>query len=457
MRDIILTVLIFALLPVCIWRPWLGVIVWNWFGLMNPHRLTWSYAYDMPFAVLIGGATLLGIPFAKDRKPIPWNTGLVLVALLVCYFTFTTFYAWAPDVAWAEWIKVVKIILMTFVATMFIYGKDRIYALMMTIALSIGFYGVKGAVFVATSGGGERVQGPDGSFMEGNTFIGLAFTMVLPLMIVLARDEKRVWLKNLLYVAVAMTVVSTIFTYSRGAYLGLAAIIPLIFWRSKRKWLAFVILLAAGILTVQLLPEKVYQRAETIESHEDRSANQRLQSWAVAWNLASDHPLTGGGFNFEYAPKDDAWLSYGSEKYAWALSHSSAAHSIYFQVLGQHGFVAFAMYIALLIGTLLSLQRLRSRARKLPGMEWVGNYATGLQIGMVGYMVSGAFLSSAYFDLAYLFYALTAICWREVRAPTAVAVGASASTRRSNRSAASPAAPVAGGTVALRSPDRTAG
>ena len=457
MRDIVLTVLIFALLPVCIWRPWLGVIVWNWFGLMNPHRLTWSYAYDMPFALLIGGATLLGIPFAKDRKPIPWNTGLVLVALLVGYFTFTTFYAWAPDIAWAEWIKVVKIVLMTFVATMFIYGKDRIYALMMTIALSIGFYGVKGAVFVVTSGGGERVQGPDGSFMEGNTFIGLAFTMVLPLLIVLARDEKRVWLKNLLYIAAAMTVVSTIFTYSRGAYLGLAAIIPLIFWRSKRKWLAFAILLAAGFATVQLLPEKVYQRAETIETHEDRSANQRLQSWAVAWNLASDHPLTGGGFNFEYAPKDDAWLSYGSEKYAWALSHSSAAHSIYFQVLGQHGFVAFAMYVALLIGTLVSLQRLRSESRKLPGMDWLGNYATGLQIGMVGYMVSGAFLSSAYFDLAYLFYALTAICWRELREPTAVAVSASAGAHRSGRSAASPAAPVAGGSVALHSPDRTAG
>ena len=60
MRDYVLTLLILGLLPVCVWRPWIGILVWYWFGLMNPHRLTWDFAYSMPFASWIGGATLVG-------------------------------------------------------------------------------------------------------------------------------------------------------------------------------------------------------------------------------------------------------------------------------------------------------------------------------------------------------------------------------------------------------------
>jgi probable O-glycosylation ligase (exosortase A-associated) len=432
MRDYVLTLLIVALLPVCVWRPWIGVLVWYWFGLMNPHRLTWDFAYSMPFAAWIGGATLVGAVFAKDRKPLPWNVSLILLAILMAYYTLTTFFAWVPDEAWEQWRKVMKIVLMTFVATMFIYGKDRIYALMLTVALSIGFYGVKGFFFVLRSGGAEHVQGPEGSFITGNTFLGLALTMVLPVMVCLAREEERRWLRNLLYSAAAMTGVSTVFTYSRGAFLGLGAVLPLLFVRSKRKWLAVALLVPALFIVPALLPESVYQRAELIENYEtDRSANMRLQSWTVAWNLARDNPLTGAGFNFEYGNIRDRWLAYGSEEYEWALRRAQAAHSIYFQVLGQHGFVALGLFLALLVGTWVSLGRLRSRASAHPELGWLSSYASGLQIGLVGYMVTGAFLSSAYFDLAYLYYAFAAILWRDLRtaeergrtAPTGPALG----------------------------------
>ena len=178
MRDYGLTAFIIALLPLCLMRPWIGIVVWYWFGLMNPHRHTWDFAFSMPFAALIGGATLIGaVMDTKDRKPIPWNAGLILVMVLVLYFTMTTIPAWAPEPAWLQWRKVIKIALMTFVATMFIYGRERIYALMLTIAFSIGFYGMKGFLFVVRSGGSERVQGPDGTFIEGNTFMGLALNM----------------------------------------------------------------------------------------------------------------------------------------------------------------------------------------------------------------------------------------------------------------------------------------
>src|SRR5664279_2738825 len=99
MRDYPLTALVFALLPVCLVRPWLGILAWYWISLMNPHRLTWGFAFTMPFALLIGVATLLGAIAAKDRRPVPWNRELILMAVLLAYFTLTTFFAWAPDYA----------------------------------------------------------------------------------------------------------------------------------------------------------------------------------------------------------------------------------------------------------------------------------------------------------------------------------------------------------------------
>ena len=416
MRDYVLTFIVFSLVPVCLMRPWIGFLTWYWLGLMNPHRLTWDFAFAMPFAAWIGGATLVGMLFARDRKPILWTRETILMVLLFLYFAFTTLFAWAPNHAWPELEKVAKIFLMTILMTTMIYGRDRIKAMFYTIALSIGFYGLKGVIFVINTGGGGQVKGPEGSFIDGNTFIGLALNMVMPLVLVLAREEKRRWLKILMYATFVASIVSVIFTTSRGAYLGLGAIIPLMLLRARSKWLGLILLVPA-LVGAQFLPDRIFHRAELIENYEhESSANQRLQSWTVAWGVARDYPFTGAGFEFEYTPDTERWLAYGNDKYDWAIrGQTTAAHSIYFQILGQHGFIAFAMFITLLFGSLFRLQRIRTEALAHGDRAWIAPYATALQVALVGYMVSGAFLSSAYFDLAWLYYALTAILGRELR------------------------------------------
>ena len=168
--------------------------------------------------MLVGGATLLGAVVAKDRRPIPWNRELILMVVLLAYFTATTFFAWAPTHAWPQLEKVAKVIFMTFVATMFIYGKARIRALLLVVVASIGYYGFRGGIWPIIHGGAERVQGPEGSFIDGNTFLGLALNMVIPVMVALARDESRRWMRQLLYLTAVLSVVGWIFTYSRGAW-----------------------------------------------------------------------------------------------------------------------------------------------------------------------------------------------------------------------------------------------
>lgn len=418
MRDYVLTAFVAVMVPVCVARPWIGILMWYWLGLMNPHRLTWDFAYTLQFAMVIGGATLLGALFARDRRPIPWNRELVLIAVLLAYFTFTTFFAWTPVDAWPQWEKVAKVIFMTLVTTMFIYGKKRIRALLLVAALSIGFYGVKGGIFALSRGGAEMVMGPDGTFISGNTFLGLALNMVIPLLVALGRGEEKRWLHNALYGVAALCAVASIFTYSRGAWIGLAIVAPFVFFqlRTSLRVLVAIAAIVAAVAAPALLPEKVFQRADTIPNYEqDSSAMQRLQAWTVAWNVAQAYPFTGAGFEFESG--DSArWLSFASAKYLRFYEAPTAAHSIYFQIIGQHGLAAFALFAWMVISVQLSLARIRREARKRPTLHWIDLYATGLQVGLLSYLISGAFLSSAYFDLAWLYFVFTAIFERELKA-----------------------------------------
>src|SRR5215475_3663731 len=60
-RDTLVSAIIFASLPVCFIRPWVGILVWSWIGYMNPHKLTWGFATNMPFGQLVAVATLCGL------------------------------------------------------------------------------------------------------------------------------------------------------------------------------------------------------------------------------------------------------------------------------------------------------------------------------------------------------------------------------------------------------------
>ena len=415
MRDLLLAAIVFGMLPLCFLRPWVGFLMWTWIGMMNPHRLTFGFAYDFHWAMIVGAATLAGLLLTRDKKPVPWNTQLVLMAVLPAYFTFTSLFAWAPDAAWEQWERVMKVIVMAIIATTVIYGKERIRWLLIVIALSIGYYGIKGGIWVIATGGGERVHGPANSFISQSNGIGVGLLMVVPIMLALAREESRKWVRGFFNASAALCMISTVFTYSRGAMLGLAAAAPFLFMRSKRKFVAALVLapvIAAGILWA---PDKLFERAETIGGYEeDISAMQRIQSWTVAWNIAVESPLTGAGFNFESFPGNDRWLSYSDPALYKYLDHSASAHSIYFQMLGQHGIVALGLYLFLIFSTLWKCKRLEKRTAGDPELEWIGNYASAIRICLIGYMVSGAFLSTAYFDLAWVYYSFTAILSREL-------------------------------------------
>ena len=135
------------------------------------------------------------------------------------------------------------------------------------------------------------------------------------------------------------------------------------------------------------------------------SAQERLTSWAFAWNLAKHYPVTGAGFEC-FTPTLFATFS-SRDPQTWLAGHtSSGPHSIYFQVLAEQGFVGLGVFLGLLTSCVISARRLQKRVARNPAVSWIASYAQMVELGILAYMVSGAFLGRAYFDLYFQLVAI---------------------------------------------------
>jgi probable O-glycosylation ligase (exosortase A-associated) len=409
LRDLVLFALIFGMVPICLARPFVGLLVYSWLGYMNVHRLTWGMAFDFPFAQVVALVTLVGfvgmiIREGKWRR-LPMERETILLLLLWAMFTLTTFTALIPEEAWADWQDLTKIFLISFLTIILVDDEKKLRYLVLVIALSLGFYGFKGGLFAIAKGGRYMVFGPERSFIEDNTAIGLALVMVLPFLFYLAKAEHNWWFKRSLELTSGLTTLAILFTYSRGAVLGLAAVLGVIFLGLNRRTKAVAILFLVLSLPIAIsqLPDRWLSRMETIQAYqEEGSAMKRIMAWKTAWRVALAHPLTGAGAGIIDAPEIAA--SYHPE----FTERDVGVHSIYFEVLAENGFITFGLFVFLLLSSFASLQKVKriSRQHGLPRFHY---YAQMLQASLAGYAVSGAFLEFASFDLFYHIVALAII------------------------------------------------
>jgi putative inorganic carbon (HCO3(-)) transporter len=225
-RDGVITCVILGSVPFCFTRPYIGVLMWSWLSFMVPHRLAWGFAYDMPFSQIVAIPTIIGLFLTDERRRIPAFLESGLLATFWLLTLVTTVFAWYPDDAWPDFQRFSKILLMTFVIIVLVQDRVKLRYLLMVEAFSIGFYGFKGGLWsMATGGASGLVLGPEGAFIGDNNGLALGLNMNLPILLFLAREEQRIWLRKLLHVIFFFSISAVMFTYSRGGFLGLAVVL----------------------------------------------------------------------------------------------------------------------------------------------------------------------------------------------------------------------------------------
>jgi probable O-glycosylation ligase (exosortase A-associated) len=121
--------------------------------------------------------------------------------------------------------------------------------------------------------------------------------------------------------------------------------------------------------------------------------------WRFALKVARDNPVMGGGFNVFYDEDlRDFYLEPGET--------GRAVHSIYFEVLGEQGYIGFAIFLLIGVGAFFTCGRTMALTAKRPNLAWANSLARMSQVSLVGYAINGITLNLATFDLYYSLLAI---------------------------------------------------
>jgi len=373
---------------------------------MNPHKLCWGFIATAPVAFIIIISTITGTLIYKDKGRLFQHAIPRIQFIFVIWAIITTIFAISPEHSWegSEGLNAfIKIQVGVFLSYLLINSKEKVNLLVWVIFISIGYYGTKGGVFTLVSGGAFKVWGPQSSMIEDNNSLACALLMILPLGSYLLTTINNKYVRYALIGSMGLIGISILGSNSRGAFLGLLAV--LLFWGrkapGKQKILVLLIAVFIAVIAVTFMPDTYWQRMNTVKTYEqDASAMGRINAWWCAFNLANSRFLGAG---FEYATPITFSL------YAPNPLDLHTAHSIYFQVLGDHGWIGLLIFLTIgflnwrLLGGVIKI----TNAHK--NLVWANQLARMLQLSFIAYFVAGAFLSLPYYDLYWQIAALGVI------------------------------------------------
>lgn len=410
MRGLVFIALLATYLPSAFIQPFCGVLLWTWFSIMNPHRETFGYANTMPYAMIIALVTVFA--FFLSREPKRLRIDMVsasLVALLVAV-SISTLMALKPELAYPKWDRVAKTLFFCLISLALMTNRTRLHAFAWVMVLAIGYYSVKGGIFSLMTGGQYHVFGPEATYIGDNNHLALAIIMAVPLMYYLYQQSRHWVVRAGMLLAIPLSLIAVLFTYSRGGFLALIAMGGILTLRSRYKIPIFAGCLAIGLAVAWMAPAQWFDRMASIATYqEDNSANARLRIWAVSLKIFAANPFFGGGFRATYSRDIVESFASGEE--------SRAVHNSHLEVLVESGLAGFIPHLLLLFGSLAYCQRVLRLTRKEPNLSWARDLASMLQVSLVGYAVGGTFLSLGYYDgwynLAIMTAALHAVVLRE--------------------------------------------
>ena len=393
MRDLIVVTLVCASLPIIVFRPYFGLLVYGWLAYMRPQDMAWGMSRILPLSQWVAIALVLGLVLALGRER--WmvlRVQTVLLILLAGWISVTVATAVLPDVSGVLFGYYWKAIVISVLTTGLVADRRRFRILLMLIAFSVGFLGAKRGLFGLLRGGIRYDDGP-GGFMSDNNSFALVLNMVVPLLVGIAIVEKERILRILAGLMAVLSTVTILFTFSRGGLLTLCAVVPPLVWRSRHR-VAVTGLIAAGLAVFLLFTSDTFtkayvERASTISSYdEDGSARGRFNAWETSWRVFLDYPVFGVGPNN---------LQVVHQRYSPEPERFRVSHNAFLQILSECGLPALLLFLGVLASGWSALRRLRKETDE----PWIETHARMLQISMLAYCVGSMFLNTAYSELIY--------------------------------------------------------
>jgi probable O-glycosylation ligase (exosortase A-associated) len=267
-------------------------------------------------------------------------------------------------------------------------------------------------------------------YIVGATFLGdgndysMSVCILLGFAVEMALAQTSKLKKYLYWGLLGLLVLAIVGTQSRGATLGMIAVFGYMWWRSPRKAAGVIVIVLAAFAVLLYAPDVYFERMSTLSApSQDSSAEGRLHAWRAGTKMALNNVLGVGAGNF---PNNFPKYRGPDAPMRWMT-----AHSMYFLILGELGFLGLLLLFKLVFGNFRSNVRLRKRLLQQDSKRFAVD-ARSLDMfnaGIVGLAVAGAFLSVTYYPHIFVLGGL-AVALRRVIAEEAGLVDEPATVKR---------------------------
>jgi O-antigen ligase len=232
-------------------------------------------------------------------------------------------------------------------------------------------------------------------------FYALILVAIVPLALDRFWHESRLLLRLLAGWAVAVTVLSILFTFSRGGFLALLIVLGLLFLRYRPRPLTLIVTGCLLVLLLVLAPANYQERMWTMVEELPRlgesnmvtegSFRGRLSEVTVAAQIFADHPFIGVGYdNF-----DVYYLDYSQYVGLDTRREERQAHNLFMEVAAETGLLGLLTFLLLLTGLVYSVRRARQLFNQM-GARRAIYLVDALAISMMGYLAGSLFLHAAF-------------------------------------------------------------
>jgi probable O-glycosylation ligase (exosortase A-associated) len=409
MRDILILFFYSGYMVLGLRAPFVFGLGYVWTDIFLPQYVAYSIMRSFPLALVMGAATL-GSYVLFDRRDPPRLTLLhALMVVMIVWVTFTTTWAEVTDLAWFKWDWAVKTMVFTAFMPFLFRSRVQLEALILTFLFSMSGHLLATGLKTAIAGGGYgRRLGlvPDLVGVGETSFLSMLAAVSIPLIMFLKKHSliiPKFRHTALGYNVIAViAVLASLGTFARTGLVALGVLGALLWAQSKQKLLSGLGLMVAGTLVFLLMSQAWLDRMSTITNPGgESSAGQRVEMWKWTLNYVAAHPL-GGGFNMYPISSFVLRLPDGTEM---AVA-GRAFHSMYFEVLGEHGYPGLVIFIAILLTMFVTMFRLRRKTRGIPELEWMHDRMKALLMGTFIYLCGGAFIGIAFQPPLYYFMAI---------------------------------------------------
>lgn len=403
MNIILALIAAFILMFIIMYRPYIGLIVLMICEYSRLNTIIPEFG-TIRFTGLIAGMTVVG--FLKELlidKKIKLPSYPQNKALIIFFFVMgiNVVFAYIKTYAFTTFMSMARVVALYFMIICLLDCKKKFQIFFIIFLLINGFLSILGLYnfFILD----EYIDNLSiGGFVSDGNDFATVINAAIPFVFFLYQAEKHTKYKIFYASLTILFVVAVICSFSRGGWVSLMGVSFSLILFSSKKIKTILLIFAAFLVIMFTIPQEFRNEFNTI-SPETETAIMRLQLWKAGFKMFLDHPVIGVGMSNFASVYGRFYMPENPYAYRW-----STVHSIYVQLIAEMGLlgvVSFVFIIYYLIKDNLTMQK----ELKATGFNNSFHYAVsqGLIVGLLGYLIGGAFLSILYYPVLYILAALT--------------------------------------------------